>query len=52
MKGGNWPWQQRQAPCGPLCQGVKDEVATMGNAEALARLARKQRNQRRGTRER
>lgn len=38
--------------CGPLCRDVQNEVASIGRAEALARHQRKQKMQRRGTRER
>ncbi len=37
---------------GRLAYSVKNEVAVMSNADALVRLARKQRNRCRGTRER
>ena len=52
VRGGFKFWQKEAAPCGTLCQSVRNEIDAIGNAEALARLARKQRIQRRGTRER
>lgn len=36
--------------CGPLCQSVQNEVASIARAEALARLAEKHRIRNRGTR--
>ena len=48
-------WFRRLGPaktgCGPLCRDVHNEVDSIGRAEAIARYQRKQKMQRRGTRE-